>query len=221
MMVDTSSVRYFIFAIFLALGIVFTASPAQARAGRGFHTGPYILLQGGVMQASFDGNVATGTKNGRDFEPSFGLSFGWNIWDFFSTEINGRYTTSANSGKREHIASAGLYAKGFWVTKKLTRFESWRVLPFARAGIATTIAALPGADGASDGTVTSYGIGPSLGVGMMFLWNKYIYFGVDAFEDLLYFNNIYQTVNGVPNTLIYKGGYHPAFNAMAVIGVHY
>ncbi|MFH0799637.1 MAG: hypothetical protein V2A66_05595 [Pseudomonadota bacterium] len=197
------------------------ASHAQARPRKGFHSGPYLALEVGVVQEDFDNNRVTGRDVGNNLEPTFGFLFGWNIWDSFSAELQGRYATSTNGGSREHIANANAYARWSFITDALTNFESLRILPFLKAGLAVRVEALPGAPTAPHGTVTRVGIGPSVGGGLSFLVKKYLYFGVDLQEDLFTLDDLNQTVNGVPNVLVYKGGFHPSFSGAVMLGVHY
>lgn len=205
----------------VALIILGASFHASAKLRKGFHTGPYLALEGGVMQNSFDRNEADGINYGRDFDPVFGFLFGWNVYDWLSAELQGRYATSAASGRREHFAGGALYAKYTFIADWLNNFETLRILPFVKAGLSARISSLPGATGSAHGTVTNWGLGPSPGAGIAFIWKKYFYFGVDIQEELLFFDEIRQTVNGVPNTLVYKGGFHPSFGAMAILGVHY
>lgn len=211
--------KYLLFII--TLTVLFISSQAFARPQKGFHTGPYLALQAGAMQIDFDKNVASDTKVGSDFEPTAGIVFGWNVWDNFAPELQARYTTNYNGGRREHVADAGIYGKWTPIIDSLTDFESLRILPFAKAGISVCIAVLPSDINSSGGNVTMHGVGPALGAGLMFLVKKYIYFGFDVQEELLNFNTITQTVSGVPNTTVYKGGFEPQFSAVGVIGVHY
>lgn len=197
------------------------SSNAFARPRKGFHSGPYLTLEAGIMQADFDYDEVEASGVGRRFEPSFGFLFGWNIWDFFSAELQCRYTTNLDKGRREHIVGTNLYGKYTFIADPLTDFESLRILPFVKGGVSTVVLALPGATGSSKNTVASFGIGPSAGAGVAFIWQKYLYFGIDIQEDMLFFDDIRQTVNDVPATLVYKGGFHPSFGAMVILGVHY
>lgn len=207
--------------ILTAAAAILAPSALHARPKKGFHTGPYLTLEFGVMQADFDKNAASNINNGRDFEPTIGFLFGWNTWDFFSAEIQGRYTTNKNFDRREHIAAVGLCGKWTFIFDALTDFKDLRILPFAKAGISSRISALPGDPNSGNSTVASWGLGPSVGAGLAFMLYKYFYFGIDLQEDLLFFNSINQTVNGVPNTRVYDGGFHPSFGAMLILGVHY
>ena len=208
-------------AITAFLIITLAPWPVQARPPKGFHTGPYLTALFGVMQADFDRDQVTGQRVGRDFEPTFGFLFGWNITDQFSAELQGLYATNENAGRREHIAGAGVFGKWTIVTDALTDFESLRILPFLKMGMSARFVALPGNPNADDTSMSTIGWGPSVSGGMAFLWHKYFYFGLDLQGDLLLFDDKRQTVGGVPGTLVYKGGLHPSFTAMAILGVHY
>jgi len=207
----------------IALALIATMAPlsTQARPQRGFNSGPYLALEPGVTQIDFDTDQTTGQSMGHDIEPAFGFIFGWNIYDWFSTELQGLYSTESNSGNRVHYASAVVATKYFLILDALTDFPTLRILPFAKAGAGLRASILPDAPGAGDGKVTSLGYGPSVGGGVAFIWKKYFYFGLVAQEDLFFYDEIRQTVNGVPNTLVYKGGFHPSFSALGIIGVHY
>ena len=206
--------------ILAALAILILPASGFAKPQKGFHTGPYLMLEVGAMQENFDQDQVTGQSVGSDFEPTFGFIFGWNIWDFFSGELQGKYSTNSNGGRREHIAGANAYAKFTLIANALTDFPSLRILPFLKAGLATRIEDLPGTPGANHSTAARFGVGPSAGGGISFLWKKYFYFGIDVQEDLLDFDDIDQTVNGVMMH-VYDGGWHQSFSAMGMIGVHY
>lgn len=210
-----------IFATFLFAVLLISAPLADARPTEGFNTGPYLAIEVGLMQADFDADQASGQKVGRDFEPTFGFIFGWNIFDYFSAELQGRYATNRNNNRRIHIAHANVYAKWFFVTDALTDFPTFRMLPFLKGGMGVRASVLPGNVGSDDTSVTRLGWGPTVGAGISFIWKKYFYFGVDVQEDLFLYDETRQTVNGAPNTLVYKGGFHPSFGAMAILGVHY
>jgi len=212
-----------ILATTIALAILATAQASWARPAKGFHTGPYLVLEGGALHADFDTDQVTGQNQGNDWEPTVGFVFGWNIFDAFSTELQGMYTTDKNGGRRIHIASANIYAKLFLITDTLTDFPTFRILPFAKAGMGFRATILPSTPAASnpDDKVTRIGLGPSVGGGLAFLWKKYFYFGIDVQGDLYIYDDIDQTVAGVPNTRVYDGGFQPSFTGMAFVGVHY
>jgi hypothetical protein len=205
--------------LLLALAI---SLPAFARPGQGFNHGPYLDIEAGISEAKFDHDQTIGADTTRDYEPSFGFMFGWNAWDWLSAELQGRYSTDRNAGRREHLAAANLYAKFFLITDALTDFPTLRILPFAKAGMSLHVDVLPGSVNASDSNkITTMGYGPSIGAGIAVTWKKYVHFGMDIQEDLLFYEDKRQTVSGVPNTLVYKGGFYPSLAAMGFIGVHY
>lgn len=207
--------------ILAALAILAVAASAEARPRTGFHTGPYLALEIGIMQEDFDRDQVTGADVGRAFEPAFGFLFGWNIWDSFSGELQGRYATNRNADRRVHIASANAYGRYTFIADALTDFPTLRILPFVKGGTAVRVSAMPKTPAAGTGTVARVGAGPSVGGGVSFSWKKYFYFGVDLQEDLLFFDDIHETVNGAVGTTVYRGGFHPSFSAMGMVGVHY
>lgn len=194
---------------------------AEARPQKGFNVGPYLAIEAGAAQTEFDTDQVTGTKVAGEFEPAFGFIFGWNIYDWFATELQGLYSTDRNSGNRVHYASAVVTTKYFLILDALTDFPTFRVMPFAKAGAGLRASILPDTPAAGTGKVTSLGYGPSVGGGIAFIWKKYFFFGIDLQEDLFYYDGISQTVGGVPGTPVYKGGFHPSFTGTGFIGVHY
>lgn len=204
---------------------MFFALPAKAKPPKGFNTGPYLLAEGGIMQANFDYDQYSNINVGHDWEPVFGVIFGWNIWDWFSAELEGKYGTNKKASRREHLVSANLNAKYFFITNALTDFPSLRIMPTVKIGASFRVAVLPGNPNSTDTMVTTFGGGPSLGGGVTCIWKKYFTFGFTIQEDLLFFENVRQTltVNGttVPNALIYEGGFKPQFSAMVIVGAHF
>jgi opacity protein-like surface antigen len=211
-------------ATFASLVILFACVSARAELKEfkeGSLEGPYLTLEAGVMQMDYDRDSVSGQDVGRPFEPTIGFLFGWNLTDEFSTELQGRYGTNLNSGRRQHIASANAYAKWTFLVDELIDFKTLRILPFLKGGVASRFAILPGNSNANKNTCFQMGVGPSPGGGIAFIWKKYFMFGIDIQGDLLFVDTVRQTVNKVPNTLVYRGGFYPSFNAMAILGVHY
>lgn len=201
------------------------SSTSYGRPLQGFNEGPFLYPLFGVIQADFDRDQYDNSKIGRDFEPVFGLIFGWNITDWISAELLGRYGTNINSGRREHIAGGDIHSRYFLILDSFTNFKSLKIMPTIKGGLAFRIASLPGNTNSSDSAITTFGWGPSTGVGINFLIKKYISFGLEVQEDFLFFDETRQsiTVNGneFSNVLIYPGGFKPQFNAVFFIGVHY
>lgn len=216
--------RRLIQIIFFSATII-VALPCSAKPLKGFNTGPYLYLEGGIVQSDFDIDQQSGEQVGEKFEPSMGLTFGWNIWDCFSAELEGRYATDRTENKREHLVAANAYGKYFLILDALTDFKSLRIMPTFKGGISFHVASMPGNPNSTDTAVTTFGVGPSFGAGFSFLIAEYLFFGFDVKEDLLFLTDAHQdlTVGGaaVPHALIYKGGFHPQFTAMGFIGVHF
>ena len=208
-------------SIVVVIVAILTASNAMAKPVKGFLNGPYLTIEAGIVQADNDGDKFDGSKVGADFEPSIGFLFGWNITSKISTELQGRYSTHATSGRRNHIAQAGIYGRWFFINKSLTNFPTLRILPTVKAGMAVRASILPGDAASNDSTVTQLGWGPSIGTGLLFLWKQYFFFGIDVQEDFLNYEEKRQTIGGISHILVYDGGFHPSFSALAIIGVHY
>ncbi len=206
-----------------AMLVILTSMEAVARPHRGFHTGPYLAVEAGLSYNDFDRNQRTGEKVGTVVEPTLGFLFGWNIYDWFAAEMSGRYSTSEKRDRREHVAGVNLNAKFFLITDALTDFKSLRILPFAQVGPALNVAVLPSDELSAnpDDTRTSIAYGPSVGGGVMFLFAKYVYLGLKAKGDFLYYEEIRQTISSTPGVVIYRGGFIPSFVVTAIIGVHF
>lgn len=212
-------------SIICILLIVGTVSAAHARPAKGFHTGPYLALEGGITYNTFDVNQRTNEKVGTVVEPTIGFIFGWNVYDWLAAEMNGRYSTSEKRGHREHIANANVVAKAFLITDALTDFKTLRILPYAKAGLAMLFADLPEDESVSTtNTRFDYGFGPTVGAGVMFLFKKYVYLGINAQCDMLFLQDIRSSVTSggtTTSTLIYPGGFQPQLYTSFVAGVHF
>lgn len=173
---------------------------------------------------TFDKDEQSGTKIGNDYEPVLGLTFGWNLWDCFSAELQGLYTTARTEGRREQIASANVYGRYFLILDQLTDFKSLKILPTFKGGLALRIASLPGNPASTDKALTTFGWGPSFGGGLSFIAAKYVFFGFEVQGDLLFFEDKRQDLTsggGAPGTLVYKGGFYPQLTALGFAGVHF
>jgi len=212
-------------AILLALFVCVSASVAHARPPKGFHTGPYLAIEGGISYATFDVNQRTNEKVGTVIEPNVGFIFGWNVYDWLAAEMSGRYSTSEKRSRREHIANANLVAKAFLITDALTDFKSLRILPYAKAGLAMLFGVLPEDESVSTtNTRFDYGFGPTVGAGVMFLFAKYAYLGLNVQGDMLFLQDIRSNIASggtTTNTLIYKGGFQPQLYSSFIAGVHF
>lgn len=196
----------------------------SAKSLSGFHKGPYLQGAGGIMQADFDTNQRTKAKTGNDFEPCAGIAFGWNFFDNFGSELLIRYATNKNSvggeEKREHFVNTNIHGRLYLVSEKLTRSQAFKILPYIQGGIFFQIAAVPGDPTSGDSTLSTWGVGPSIGAGVNFLSWKYFYTGLQIIYDVPHITSRRQSIGGV-NTTIIDGGWHPLFGALGLVGVHF
>lgn len=205
-----------VFVLFFLFPALVHASPRE-----GFYKGPYLTLLGGAMQLDWDINQRTQFEEARGVEPVAGLGFGWNIWDWFAPELLLRYTTTRNGGRREHIGGANVGACFTWVAPFLNKSDKWYILPFLKPGAGMQLAQLPGDPDANDNHVLIKGLGPSIGGGVRVLFNKYLYLGIEAHEELLFHESKRQQLTAGGTALIYNGGWKRQFEGLLMVGVHY
>ena len=212
-----------IISLFIVLFLL--SATANAKPLEGFHAGPYLTVEIGLVQSSADDDQQANSKVGANFERSFGVLFGWNLNDYFATEIKGRYSTNQNQGRRQHLVNANLGGRYSFIFDKLTDFKSLRILPYVSSGIALRIASLPGNIQSSNSAITALAVGPYVGTGVTFMWKKYLYFGANLSGDLLFQESVRQDLDlaspALSNQLIYNGGFQPAFSTGFILGVHY
>lgn len=150
----------------------------------------------------------------------FHLGFGWNLRDWFAPELNIRFTTDKNRGRREYIAGANLGFVFTFLAKPFLNFASLRILPFIKPGFVFQALSLPGDITSSDNQLTNIGLGAAIGGGIRFLYNEYLYFGFEANEDFVLHPNNFQQLSG-GNTLIYSDGLKKQLEILGMVGVHF
>ena len=178
------------------------------------------MLAGGAMEFDWDKNETTGIEEGSPWGLMLGLVFGWNVYDWLAPEVLFRFSTDKNDGRREYMAGANLGFVFTWLADPLLDFENWRILPFIKPGVGLQAAVLPGAANSTQNRLTSFGIGPSIGGGVRFLFKKYFYFGLEVQEEFLHQRSVYQAVNGA-RTRIYQRGWVGQFETYLTAGVHF
>ncbi len=194
---------------------------AQTRPLNGFHEGPYFQLVSGARDASFDTNIADGTKNARDIEPAFGFIFGWNLTDPLSVEMQGTYSTAGIGNVQQHLIDARMSGRYVFITNALTHFASLRILPFVDTGFKLQINILPNASGATSARVIQSGVGPSVGGGVSALfYHDTIYLTARGGADILRRKQITQTIAATPTT-VYPGEWGVDWSATMGLGVHF
>ena len=194
---------------------------ASALPRKGFQEGPFLTLAAGVTQFDWDINQRLRVQEGESFEPTFGLGFGWNVQDWWAPEMQFRYATDSNNGRREHIVAVNTGVVFSWVTEALTDVGKWHIFPFVRPGIGYQLATLPGDPLSGVSRLLSHGIGPSIAGGVRFIYKTYLYLGIQVQEDFLWHDSHHQVLPGLGNTLIYDGGLGKQFEVFTLVGVHY
>lgn len=207
--------RFLVLLAFLLL-----SAPALARPPQGFFEGPYLALAGGLLQIDWDVNRRTGTEEGRKWEPMIHLGFGWNVTDWFAPELDLRFNTDRNAGRREYFVGAHFGPAFTLLLDPLLNFKSLRILPFVKPAFAFQAASLPGDTAANDNRVTDLGMGFALSGGVRFLLSEYFFFGIEAQEDFIYHPDKSQMISGT-STLIYPGGLKRQFEGRVMVGVHF
>lgn len=198
--------------------VFFISTSAFAKPVEGTFTGPYLRLSAGILQFDHDKDQISQVSHGEDFEAAFGFQFGWNILDELAVELNCRYATNLTTGHTEHIVDPALNAK--YIPFQFEIAKDKYLLPFATAGIDFRFAVLPSNPTANASGVNEFGYGPTVGLGVDFLFFKYFFFGLFAKYDLLFYNEATQNINNV-SRVVYNGGFQPSFGAGLNLGVHY
>ncbi len=209
----------FIRTLILSMCIVWCAT-ASARPPKGFHTGPYLQLLFGGVDASFDHNQVSNTSTGRDEELALGFLFGWHVSDIFGPFMEIRYSTDDNGGNRLHIVNGNIGATYTLILDALTNFKSLRILPYLGGDMIFQVGALPSDPTAGTGTVDRYAIGPGVLGGVNFLFKRYVYIGLMGQYDFPYFFSRSQTIGGI-DTTVYGSGWHPQWGATLNAGFHF
>lgn len=211
--------RKIFFPVFGFWILIFDAANALPR--KGFHEGPFLALAAGITQFDWDVNQRTGVQEGNSYEPAFGLLFGWNVRDGWAPELQLRYATESEAGRREHIAAVNTGIVFTLLLDALTDLGHWQILPFLRPGGVYQLATIPGDPLSSSPRLISQGGGPSIGGGIRVLFKKYLYVGLQAQEEFIWHNSHTQSLPGLGNVLVYKGGMDLQFQAFLTLGVHF
>ncbi len=196
------------------------ALPLHARPIKGFHTGPYLQVVSGAVDASFDRNLVSNTRTGRDAEFDIGFMFGWHTTDNLGPFLEVRYSTDANGGNRLHMVNGNIGATYTLILDALTHFKTLRILPYAGGDVMLHIDSLPSDPSAGTNTVSRYAIGPGVVGGVNFLFKRYVYIGAMFQEDFPHFFERSQNIGGV-STPVYSGGWHPQWGASLNTGFHF
>ena len=180
---------------------------------KGWHKGPYLGLNVGLMQVTNDKHIVTNKNFGNWANLDYGITFGWDIADWigpllqinFSTKkaqvgdaANTAATVTYDGGvttfpigtfpvenAREYVVDVSILAKA---TLPYFTHASWqpkmvKILPFAKLG-GTVHALYVNATTAADKS-GAVGGGPAVGVGCEFLVWKGFFLALDFTEHLI------------------------------------
>lgn len=64
---------------------------------KGWHKGPYLTANVGMIQVTNDTHVVTGVKYDGTIDPEFGFTFGWDIADWIGPMLQINYSTSTST----------------------------------------------------------------------------------------------------------------------------
>lgn len=199
-------------ALIIILVSVFSVN-AFAKPEKGWHKGFYFLVGAGFLNVDKDTDVNTNQAFGSNIIPAYGLTFGSNWWDFLALELSMRYGTEVANSQREHAFNIDLDLKYSILLDALTRGETFRLLPYVKAGGGLFAAAVP------TGTKRFGVFGPTvaLGAGLELLIKNLWYVGVDFTEDLAFL----QDKTSSSGKKILNGGFDPQHSLFGYVGVHF
>lgn len=200
--------------------LFFAISSTSFAAPKGFHEGPYFMLNAGLINYTVDNNARTGKKVGRDIEPAFGFNFGWNITDAIAPELLVRYATNKNDGNREHVINTHLNVVYSFLINSLIKHEKFRVMPIVKAGLVAQLAALPGDPLSNDDKVAVWGIGPSFTLGVRAMITRYVYCGINGESNFIRLPAKYQGISGIKAKIL-SGGWDLQLGLVGEFGVHF
>ena len=198
---------------------------------KGWHKGPYLAANIGMMQVTNDKHAVTGRKFDGTFDLNFGLTFGWDITDWIGPMLQINYATATGTvgngtatypteNARQHAMDISLFAKATlpYFTTAEWQWKNLKILPYAKLG-GTGHAMYVNAPNTNN-KIGAYGGGPAVGLGCEFFIWKGFFFAIDATENLIFQGSYSRTINGV-NTKVIDGGFKPQFVFAGLIGWHF
>ena len=215
----------------------------KVRAGdfpeKGWHKGPYLAANIGMMQETKDTHVVTGNKFNGPFDMNFGLTFGWDIADWIGPMLQINFATAkadvGNGGAAIGAYPAGTfptesarqYAMDFSIFAKATlpyftraewQWKNLKILPYAKLG-GTGYGMIVNAPTDAN-KIGAYGGGPAVGLGVEFFIWKGLFCALDFTENLIFRGSYSRTIAGV-NTQVIQSGFNPQFVLNGLIGWHF
>jgi len=198
---------------------------------KGWHKGPYLAANIGMMQATNDKHAVTGRKFDGTFDVNFGLTFGWDIADWIGPMLQINFATATGTvgdgtatypteNARQYALDFSVFAKATlpYFTRAEWQWKNLKILPYAKLG-GTGLAMYVNAPNTNN-KIGAYGGGPAVGLGCEFFIWKGFFFAIDATENLIFQGSYSRTINGA-NTEVVNGGFKPQFVFAGLIGWHF
>lgn len=214
---------------------------------KGWHKGPYLAANIGMMQATNDTHAVTGLKFDGSFDMNFGLTFGWDIADWIGPMLQVNFATATGTaGDPNNNAAAVTYANGVnypagtfptqdarqyavdisifakatlpYFTRAEWQWKNLKIIPYAKLG-GTGYGMIVNASN-NNNKIGAYGGGPAVGAGVEFFVWKGLFFALDFTENLIIQGSYKRTINNV-NTEVVAGGFKPQFVLNGLIGWHF
>jgi hypothetical protein len=198
---------------------------------KGWHKGSYLAASAGMMQVTNDRHSQTNRKFDGDINPTFGLTWGWDIADWIGPMLQILYSTATSQvgdgtatypieNAREHVLDFSIFARATlpYFTRASWQPDMIKIIPYLKLG-GTGHALFVNAPTDAN-KVGAFGGGPAVGAGVeLFIW-KGLFVALDATENFIIQKSYYQTING-QRTKVTAGGLKPQFVLLGLIGVHF
>ncbi|MFH1874450.1 MAG: hypothetical protein ABH859_04605 [Pseudomonadota bacterium] len=197
---------------------------------KGWHKGPYLAANVGMVQVTNDRHVVTDRAFDSSIIPSFGITFGWDIADWIGPMLQINYATAtsqvgdANGGNnngvpyasnptitfpagtfpvenaRQHVLDFGIYAKA--TLPYFTR-ASWQPNMVKIIPYLKLGGAFQGIFINAPTDANKGGViggGPAIGAGCEFFIWKGLFIAIDATEHLIIQKSFYRNINDIAGT---------------------
>lgn len=216
----------------VVIALVLLAISLEANAGakwpdKGWHKGFYLTGNVGMMQVTNDRHAVTRKKFDGPFNPSFGLTLGWDVADWIGPQIQINFATakakvgdpanatavvvypdgfSAAAGTfpvqdaREYALNFGLYARATlpYFTRASWQGEKLKFIPYLKLGGVGHALFVNASN--NNNKIAAYGGGIGIGAGAeVFIW-KGIIFCLDATEHIIFQGSYMKTINDSTDT---------------------
>ena len=198
---------------------------------KGWHKGSYFAVSAGMMQVTNDKHVQTNRKFDGAINPTFGLTWGWDIADWIGPMLQVLYSTATSQvgdgtatypieNAREHVLNFSLFCRATlpYFTRASWQPDMIKIIPYMKLG-GTGHALFVNAPTDAN-KVGAVGGGPAIGAGVeLFIW-KGLFVALDATENFIIQKAFYRTINN-QRTKVTAGGLKPQFVLLGLVGVHF